>query len=257
MSASEEQRARFEREIKVEQHIRHENLARFIEVGAALVDDPELVGSASDDSGRAMVIYLVREWIEGQDLSSRLAAGPLPVPTALDVARQVALGLAAIHERGVIHRNVNPESIRLTKDGKVKLLDFGMVKILKDELDSKGYKTAAGKLLGKAPYLSPEQIKGQQVDIRTDLFSLGILLYEMITGRTPFPHSNLLEYFHALDEGEPRPLADVVPGISGDIEKTTAKLLAKEPADRYESAAVTARELEALAKRLGFASTGG
>lgn len=242
-------RARFEREVKVEQSIEHPNLARFHEVAETAVNDPELVGSAGDTAGRAQVLYLVHEYVEGANLATLMEGGQLPIREAIQTVIQVTDALSTVHQAGLVHRNVNPENIRITPAGVVKLLDFGLVKVLKEEVTAQDYKTSAGQLLGTAPYLAPEQVRGEEVDARTDLFAVGVLLYQMISGQPPFPHTNLLGYFHAILEENPTPLTQLRSEASAELESLVRRLLSKAPSDRYQSAVDLGQDLSALVPR--------
>lgn len=250
---SQEALSRFEREIKVERAMEHKNLVRFHDVGQAIVTDPDLVGSAADASGQGRVFFLAKEYVEGKSLKALLEERQhrLPLALAINVAIQVAEGLGVVHSHGIVHRNVNPNNVHVSDGGEVKLLDFGLVKILKDEIASQSksqFKTASGQLIGTAPYLAPEQIRGEGVDARSDLFSLGVLLYHMVTGSFPFPHENLLDYFHAIDSEPPKPMAESVAEVPKELDRIVSKLLAKEPADRYASTSELIADLSEFLK---------
>jgi serine/threonine protein kinase len=172
--------ARFEREAQVLATLSHPNLAiihEFIEVAGAR--------------------YLILELVEGETLSERLSRGPLPLDEALTVARQIAEGVEAAHDKGVIHRDLKPANIRITPEGRVKVLDFGLAKIYEPASSSSAnlsnsptlsaLQTAGGIILGTAPYMSPEQARGKDVDRRADIWAFGCVLYEMLTGRQTFP----------------------------------------------------------------------
>jgi serine/threonine-protein kinase len=243
--------ARFEREVKVEREIRHENLARFLDLGKERVHDPDLVGSAADPDGTGEVFFFVREWVEGQPLDDRLESGPLEPWRALAVGQQIARGLAALHEHEVVHRNLSPRNVVIEPGGTVKLVDFGLVKLLKDRASrDAGFQTAAGKMLGTAGYMAPEQLQGGDIDGRCDLFALGVVLYEAISGERPFPTDNLLAFIEAIQNDEPQPLYELVSGVPVAASALIARLLAKEPSERPQSAAeVVAKLEEVLAQR--------
>lgn len=250
---SQEALTRFEREIKVERAMEHPNLVRFHDVGQAIVTDPELVGSAADASGQGRVFFLAKEYVSGKSLKTLLEERQhrLPLALAINVVIQIAEGLGVVHSHGIVHRNVNPNNVHLSDQGEVKLLDFGLVKILKDEIASQAqhqFKTASGQLVGTAPYMAPEQIRGENVDARSDLFSLGVLLYHMVTGAYPFPHENLLDYFHAIDSEAPKPMAELDPQIPPELDRIVSKLLAKDPVNRYASTADVVSDLSELLK---------
>jgi len=173
-------------------------------------------------------LFLIMPFYEGRTLKERLAEGPLPAEEAVDVARQTARGLAAAHERGVIHRDIKPSNLLLTERGQVKILDFGVAKLEDVTL------TRTGETPGTMSYMSPEQREGGAVDARTDLWSLGAVLYEMLTGQRPAADSGRVE---AGLSTVPRPLSEVV-----------TKLLAYDPAERYPDARSLAQDLDVLAR---------
>lgn len=157
--------------------------------------------------------YFVSELLEGDTLRERLASGELPVRKAVEYATQIARGLAAAHEKGIVHRDLKPENLFITKDGHVKILDFGLVKLmgrdglLGEQLTmSRG--TDAGTMLGTVGYMSPEQVRGQNVDLRSDIFSFGTILYEMLSGRRAFKGSTAVETLNAILKEEPPDLSE-------------------------------------------------
>ena len=162
--------------------------------------------------------YIVAEWLEGAELRALLPpkAEALPVHTALDYARQIAAGLAAAHEKGIIHRDLKPENLFVTKDGRVKILDFGLTKLKPPQfaravdaqpLPGQPSLTGAGVILGTVGYMSPEQVRGEEVDQRSDLFSFGLILYEMLAGQRAFQHASMAETMAAILKEEPSGLA--------------------------------------------------
>ena len=174
---------------------------------------------AVHDTGlHAGVPYIVSELLEGETLRSRLTTGPMSPRKAIDAAGQIAEGLAAAHDRGIVHRDVKPDNLFITTDGRVKILDFGIAKLTAPS-DENGVRTglptdtAAGTVVGTAGYMSPEQIRGETVDARSDIFSLGLVLYEMLTGRPPFRRATAADSMAAILKEEPAdPLpADVPP----------------------------------------------
>jgi serine/threonine protein kinase len=130
--------------------------------------------------------YLVSELLEGETLRTRLGGGALSPRRAIDYAIQIARGLAAAHEKGVIHRDIKPENIFITNDGRAKILDFGLAKISSPDKEVTWLATHPGQVMGTAAYMSPEQVRAENVDARSDIFSFGVLLYEMLTGSRPF-----------------------------------------------------------------------
>jgi hypothetical protein len=196
----------------------------------------------------------VTELLEGESLRHRLSRGRLPLRTALELGEQIAEGLAAAHARGVVHRDVKPENVFITSGGRAKLLDFGIAKLtaprsvegtrnlLDTTLTPEGLGTRPGAVLGTPGYMSPEQVRGEPVDARTDIFSLGTVLYEMLAGAPAFPAKSLIESGHAILESEPPPLPESVPP---SVDLLVRRCLEKEPARRFQSAADLAFDLGA------------
>lgn len=251
---------RFRREVQVEEVLDHPNLVTLFTVGTATVDDPELVGPASDPAGQAEVSFMVMEYVEGEDLRQRLRRGPLSYQETLDIMTQVLSGLRAMHAVGVIHRNLNPGNIRITPQGHVKLLDFRLAKLITSKptrsRDSERFHTDSGEVLGTIPYVAPEQFHGFEADRKSDLYSLGVLLYEMLSGRVPFPYKDLLDYFHALESENPTPLGELLPGIPSRLESLVHRLLATDPAQRYPAVDPLLEDLIAVGKLLSPTGTG-
>jgi len=201
--------------------------------------------------------YFVTELLQGESLRERLAKGAaLPLGTALDWATQMAEGLAAAHERGIIHRDLKPENVFVTRDGHVKLLDFGIAKLaeaarpptarrhaMMDKTSPSGSTTGTGVVLGTPGYMSPEQVRGDPVDARTDFFSLGAVLYEMLGRRRAFPGGPVVESGYAILHHEPEPLPPTVPA---PLAQVVARCLEKDPARRFQSARDLAFNLELL-----------
>ncbi len=198
--------------------------------------------------------YLVTELLRGESLRERLAAGALPRRRALEIAAEIARGLAAAHEQGIVHRDLKPENVFLTKDGGVKILDFGLAKLERPPASATAIggaptvdQTEPGQLLGTAGYMSPEQARGEPATPRSDLFALGCILYEMLTGRRAFSRHSAVETMAAILRDEPRPLREVVPGVPAAVERLVAHCLEKEPAQRFQSASDLAFDLDELA----------
>src|SRR5216683_3754212 len=171
--------------------------------------------------------YVVSELLEGETLRERLRGGPIPLRKTLDYALQIAHGLAAAHEKGIVHRDLKPENTFITKDGRVKILDFGLAKLTQPQfaagteaptipLESD---TGSGVILGTVGYMSPEQVRGEHVDHRCDLFSFGVILYEMLTGRRAFHGSSAVETMNAILKEEPPELLKSNKNISPGIER--------------------------------------
>ena len=193
--------------------------------------------------------FLVTEYLDGESLRARLGAGVLSIDAALDVALQVARGLGAAHQRGIVHRDLKPENIFLARDGRVKILDFGLALLVEATATAQSAEvsSAAARSLvaGTVGYMAPEQVRGDDVDQRADIFALGAVLYEMLAGRAPFKGSTTLETLDASLTIEPRDLSHASPGTSSTIAHIVHRCLAKSPADRFATVADVATALEA------------
>ncbi len=215
---------RFEQEARTVSALNHPNIITLFDLG-----------HAGDD------YFMATEFVDGQTLRERLRNDArLPLPEAIEIALQICHALAAAHDAGIIHRDIKPENIMLRRDGYVKVLDFGLAKVSEGpSLDggaSQSSLTDPGTVMGTASYMSPEQARGQKVDARTDTFSLGIVLYEMIAGRTPFEGANAFEMIAAILDREPAPLTE----SSEELQRILSKALRKDREQRY----LTIRELQ-------------
>ncbi len=178
--------------------------------------------------------FIVMGYHEGESLNKKIERGPFDVEDAVDTTAQVALGLAKAHEAGIVHRDIKPANIIVTKDDVVKILDFGLAKVAGTTLLTK-----TGTTLGTAAYMSPEQARGEQVDQRTDIWSLGVVLFEMLTGRLPFKSDHEQALVYAILNENPKPVRALRPEVPEAVEQIVTKALAKKPQERYQ----TAREL--------------
>lgn len=256
LSSDPRRRARFEREARAEAALNHPNIATFFDIGEASLD--ELDDVYLGDLGEAessTATYLVMEYVEGEDLKERLVREPLSAEEIVGYGIQIAEGLASAHAANVLHRDLKPRNIRITPEGRVKILDFGLAKILEPETLVYGedtvqqeFETSHGLVVGTAPYMSPEQIRGRAVDERSDLFALGVVLYEMATRRRPFEGGNSVETLHAILQQDPPALGDFRDDVPAEFERIIRTLLAKEPEDRHQSAEEVAEELKRLAR---------
>jgi serine/threonine protein kinase/tetratricopeptide (TPR) repeat protein len=197
--------------------------------------------------------YLVTELLEGESLRTRLHVGALPVSTAIDFADQMARGLAAAHEKGIVHRDLKPENLFLTRLGCVKILDFGLAKLLRSPQEVSAASTVAGvtqpgTIMGTAAYMSPEQIRGQEIDHRADIFAFGCVLYEMLSGEQPFPGTTAADTLAAILTRDPRPLVDSQPEVPAALELVVLRCLEKRPEDRFDTARDVAFALTAAAQ---------
>jgi serine/threonine protein kinase len=187
--------------------------------------------------------FIVTEFITGKTLKRYLADEKPPLRATLEIAEQITSALAAAHEAGIIHRDIKPDNIMVRADGIVKVLDFGLAKLSNSQKTVEfnpeaatrmKEMTAAGMIMGTPQYMSPEQARAQKVDSRTDIFSFGIVLYEMITGQPPFFGVNDLDTIGAILKDEPKPLSEHLPEISSELENLVAKALRKDPEKRYQ-----------------------
>src|SRR5947209_2174914 len=188
--------------------------------------------------------YVVSELLEGETLRDRLRGGSIPVRKTLDYALQIAHGLAAAHEKGIIHRDLKPENVFITKDGRVKILDFGLARLLPSETETSGQTmaptvtaaTEPGVVMGTVGYMSPEQVRGKPADVRSDIFSLGAVLYEMLTGRRAFRGDSAVETMSAILKEEPAEISASRPDTSPGLERIVRRCLEKAPEQRFQSA---------------------
>jgi eukaryotic-like serine/threonine-protein kinase len=214
-------RSRFHKEALALARLNHPNVATVHEFGT------------QDD-----IDFLVTEYIRGTTLDSRLKAGPLSQAETVELGVQLARGLEAAHGHGVVHRDLKPGNIRLTEEGQLKILDFGLAK-LSVRADSEILTATVDfehGVSGTLPYMAPEQVKGQEVDARSDIWAAGAVLYEMMTGKRPFPATNLPQLIDEIVHQPPKPPSSVVPEIKPSLEFVVLKALDKDPAWRYQSA---------------------
>jgi serine/threonine protein kinase/Flp pilus assembly protein TadD len=228
VQADPERRGRLMTEARAASSLRSSNIAAIYDIG-------EHAGS----------MFLVMEYVEGELLSAKLAAGPLGVREAVGVGIQVADALDEAHGRGIIHRDIKSANIMITPRGHVKILDFGLARIVRTDAafapaDDRTLEipqlTMPGTLLGTVLYMSPEQAYGKPADHRSDLFSLGVVLYESLTGRLPFAGDSLPEVLDRLLRQDPPPVSRFVRDVPADLELILGRSLAKDPATRYQSA---------------------
>src|SRR5258705_7270761 len=217
-----EYEARFYTEAKAAGGLNHPNIIIIYDIGK---------------SGH--LVYMAMEYIEGRELRELLAQGqPLPVVQAVDVAAQVAEGLAYAHQHQVVHRDIKPANIMITPDGRAKIADFGIARMRSSET-----RTQTGVILGSPKYISPEQVVGKRADHRSDIFSLGVILYECITGSTPFNGEGLSALMYQITNHDPSPPSASNSQVPVMLDYIMAKVLAKAPEARYQSAADFANDL--------------
>jgi serine/threonine-protein kinase len=216
---------RFEREAKAVAKLDHPNILAIHDFG---IEDG--------------VVYAVMELLEGESFRGLISNGGITTGKGVEYARSIAEGLAAAHEKGIVHRDLKPENVFLTTDGRVKILDFGLAKLelpeadLATETPTATLDTAPGALLGTIPYMAPEQVQGQPADHRSDIFALGVVLYEMLTGQRPFGGSTSVETAAAILKEDPEPMSSVAPGVPPTLASVVSKCLEKRPEDRFNSA---------------------
>src|SRR6201984_3189706 len=226
LTADEAQLMRFKTEARAASALNHPNILTVYEIGA--------------EGNR---LFIATEFIEGITLRASLARGRIKTDAALEIAVQVASALAAAHEAGVVHRDIKPENIMLRPDGYAKVLDFGIAKLIEQRPPSDHYEagttaalqTRLGLVLGTGHYMSPEQTRGQQVDARSDIWSLGVVLYEMVGGNPPFRGETPSDCIASILTAEPPPLSGVLSGVPLKLESILQKALRKNSDERYQT----------------------
>ncbi len=229
---------------------------------ASALSDPHIV--AVYDVGReGETPFIVCELVEGSDLRARMDSGPLPARKALELAAQIASGLAAAHEKGIVHRDLKPENVLITKSGTAKIADFGLAKLTEvaegrqSELPtSDGHRTSAGVVMGTVSYMSPEQARGVAVDYRSDQFSFGSILYEMLAGAPAFKKGSPPETLAAIIRDDAAPIAGSVPDVPAPVAWIIERCLAKDPHDRFDSTRDLARDLANIREHLSAPVSG-
>src|SRR5437588_1807401 len=236
---------RFEQEARAASALNHPNILTVHEIG--------------ESEGRR---FIVTEFVEGRTLRERLAEGRFMLGEALDVCAQVAGALAKAHASGIVHRDIKPENVMVDEEGHVKVLDFGIAKQVAQapSIDTEApttaqvVNTASGVVLGTSTYMSPEQLRGQELDARTDIWSLGVLFYEMIAGRAPFEAQTYGDLIVAILHGEPPPLSDLGVEPSEEIGAVLRRALAKDKDERWPSEKELQNELRRLKRQLDFSA---
>jgi Tol biopolymer transport system component len=246
VSADADRRRRFEAEARSASALNHPNIVTVYDIDAA--------GST---------IYIAMELVEGKMLRELILDGALPVRKTLDIAVQAAEGLAKAHAAGIVHRDLKPENLMVSKDGYVKILDFGLAKLVEPVREREALSalqtmaapaTQPGTVLGTAGYMSPEQAGGGSVDFRSDQFALGAILYEMSTNRRAFQRKTGAETLVAIIREEPEPIGQLNPGVPAPLRWIVERCLAKDPEDRYASTKDLARDLRSVRDHLSEAS---
>ena len=243
LTESEDRRRRFEQEARTASSLNHPNIVTIYEMG-------------QENS----VYFIATELVDGLSLRQHMKAGRMKVVEAIDIAAQVAYALSAAHEAGIIHRDIKPENIMVRRDAIIKVLDFGLAKLTEQRKATSGTEaptlalinTEPGLVMGTTQYMSPEQARGQTVDARTDIFSLGVVIYEMVASRSPFAGATKSDVIAALLEREPPPLSSNRREAPVELERIVTKALAKDREDRYQTIKDMLIDLRRLKQRLEF-----
>lgn len=244
LAADPDRLRRFEQEARAAGMLNHPNILTVYDIGSH-------EGSP----------YLVSELLEGVTLRERLAEGLLPQRKAVEFATQIANGLAAAHEKGLVHRDLKPENLFLTHDGRVRILDFGLVKLTRPEMAAPAgialtvsMNTNPGTVMGTVGYMAPEQIRGQDTDSRADIFSFGVILYEMLAGKSAFHGDSAVETLNAILKDD---LPELSSQVAAPLERVIRRCVEKSPANRFQSAKDLSFALEALSGTTGVSPPAG
>ncbi|MEO6724224.1 MAG: protein kinase [Blastocatellia bacterium] len=240
---------RFEQEARAASALNHPNIITIHEIGQALTE-----GGAAH--------FIAAEFVEGQTINQRLALGRIKLVDALDISIQVANALTAAHAAGIVHRDIKPENIMLRPDGYIKVLDFGLAKltesfdaeeIVDPEASTKPlHDTSPGVIMGTVSYMSPEQARGHRVDSRSDIFSLGVVIQEMVTGHRPFAGGSMSDVMAAILEKEPPPISKYLPQAPPELQWILSKTLAKDREARYQTVRELLNDLKRLKQQIEF-----
>jgi serine/threonine protein kinase/Tol biopolymer transport system component len=233
MSVEQDRLVRFEQEARAAAALNHPNILSVYQMGTYLG-----------------IPYMVSELLEGKTLGEMLRSGPLALRKVIDYGAQIARGLAAAHEKGIVHRDLKPDNIFVTKDGRVKILDFGLAKMVQPKESGGGPNptvTVPGITLGTVGYMAPEQVRGLNVDSRSDIFAFGVILYEMVLGKRAFEKPTSADTMSSILNEEPPSISQLAPDTPAAIERVVRRCLEKYPDQRFQSASDLAFALEALA----------
>ena len=237
--SQQDRRRRFYQEARAASALNHPHILTVYEVG--------------EDQGKP---YIAMEYVQGETLRQKIKSRALQIKQTLDIAIQIADGLEKAHEAGIIHRDLKPENLMISRDGYAKILDFGLAKLVAQRerqlaADSAQktllrVETESGTLMGTVNYMAPEQLLGQRVDRRCDVFSFAVVLCEMVTGVAPFVHDNRIDTMHAILHRDPKLPDGAQPEVPADLQRILSRALAKTPKDRYQTVGELALELRAL-----------
>nr|MBA3354738.1 protein kinase [Pyrinomonadaceae bacterium] len=240
-TANKDRLRRFEDEAFAASSLNHPNILTIYEIGA--------------EDGHP---FIATEFIDGESLRQHMNRGRMELSEVLEIGIQMASAVAAAHAASIVHRDIKPENTMLRRDGIIKVLDFGLAKLTNQEepsLDTEAatralYNTAPGKVMGTVSYMSPEQARGKEVDTRTDIWSLGVMLYEMAAGRTPFESETVTDILAGIVKSAPSPLAKYAPDAPAEVERIITKMLEKNCEERYQTAKDLLIDLRHLKRRL-------
>ena len=245
-ASNEDRLRRFEQEAKATSALNHPNILTVYDIG-------EQDGSP----------FIVAELLDGEELRNRLDEGPIPLRKAIDYAQQIVSGLSAAHEKGITHRDLKPENLFITSDDRVKILDFGLAKLLEREKSSQGSEDATkkaltdpGVVMGTVGYMSPEQVRGIPADHRSDIFSFGVILYEMLTGKQAFRGESVVETMHSVLKDDVPDLHETNARVPPALDKLMRRCLEKRPEHRFHSAHDLGFALDALASPTSTSGSG-
>src|SRR6266545_1977544 len=246
LSGDRDRLARFEQEARSASALNHPNIVTVHDIGQ-LEETP----------------FIAMELVEGKTLRELSASEPLPMRKLLSIAPQIADGLAKAHAAGIVHRDLKPENLMVSKDGFGKILDFGLAKLVAPESGGVSAmptlakpETHPGTVMGTVAYMSPEQASGQPLDFRTDQFSLGSILYELVTGRRPFHGKTGPETLAAIIREEPKPIGELAPATPTPLRWIIERCLAKDPEERFNSTRDLARDLSSLRDHISEIGSG-
>jgi len=233
----EQARKRLLREAKAAARLDHENICTVYEVG--------------EEGG-----FIVMQYVEGETLAERMKRQPLEIKEALEIALQMAEGLSEAHAQGIIHRDIKPSNLKISERGQVKLMDFGLAKevtpgqAVDSQAETESLLTGVGMIVGTLPYMSPEQVKCETLDSRTDIFSFGVVLYEMLSGHRLFTARTVAETISAILTADPPPLRNYVAELPVELERIVGKCLEKDRERRYQTVREVAIDLERVRREL-------
>ncbi len=242
LAADSERMRRFVQEAKAASALNHPNIITIYEIG---------------ETGKQH--FIAAEYIDGETLHRRLSSGPMSLKSMLDVSIQIASALQAAHQAKIVHRDIKPENVMVRPDGLIKVLDFGIAKVTEpvtvlaaEAVTTLKGGTSPGMIIGTAAYMSPEQARGKRVDARTDIFSLGVVLFEMLTGRKPFEGETAMDVIGAILHKEPLYIHELVPDAPPEIERIINKLLRKDCEERYQTVKDLLIDLKDVRRELEF-----